>query len=201
MLNQRYALTGCLITLVAFLQCGCEIATIEEPVGEPWSLKETKAIEGQWLAPNGDSLELAVVSKGDVRMGSLNWDSKKMEFVATTERYQFRHVGKFDFVFSDVPDQAKPRYFLARIQLRTDDTITWQWPNEKLVLEAIRNGKLPGVLEKIENRKELHPHLKCSGDELLKWIEETGDEAVFPKVEDESDFILTKVKKPERKTP
>lgn len=106
MMKQRYALTGCLILLVAFLQCGCEIATIEEPVGEPWSLKETKAIEGQWLAPNGDPLELVVVSKGDVRGGSLNWDSKKMEFVATTERYQFRHVGKFDIVFSDVPDQA-----------------------------------------------------------------------------------------------
>ncbi len=33
----------------------------------------------------------------------------------------------------------------------------------------------------------------------MNWIEETGEDVVFPEIEDEPDMILTKAKKPERK--
>lgn len=200
MLKLNHTLNGCLIFLTSLLLCGCEIATIEEPVGEPWSLKETKTLEGQWIDPSGNPLELVVVAKGDVRMGSLNWDAQKLEFVATTDRYQLRRIGKMDFAFSDVPEQPKARYYFARLQVRADGSLMWQWPNEKLVFEAVRNGKLTGVLEKLENPKQLHPHLKCSGDELMKWIEETGEDTVFPKLKDDSDFVLRRAQKTENKT-
>ena len=59
-----------------------------------------------------------------------------------------------DYVFSESPDQPKPRYYFARIQVRADGSILWQWPDENLVLEAVRNGKFTGVLEKIESSKE-----------------------------------------------
>ena len=196
---KRHALASCLILLVGFLLCGCEIASIEEPVGEPWSLKETKAIEGHWLAPDGNPLELVVVSKGDVRMGSFAWDSDKKVFVAKTESVQFRHLGMLDLAFLEVPIQPKNRFIFAKIQVRDDDSILWRLADKKLLLDAVLKGKLKGVQEKIEDSKELQLHLTCNGDELAKWIAETGEDAVFPKVEYESDTIFTKAKKPERK--
>ena len=201
MLKQRYAITCCLILLVGSLLCGCEGVTIEEPVGEPWTLMEMKAIEGNWIGREGDPMKLVVVSEEDIRMGAMSWDSERKRFVARTDRFHLRHVGKMDFSFYQFPNQTHPRFVLARIQMRTDGSLMCQGPEVKLVIEAIRTGKLTGVLEKQEKSNNVHPHLKCSGDELAKWIEETGEDVVFPKVEDESELIFTKAKKPERKAP
>jgi hypothetical protein len=201
MLKQRYLTTGCLLLLVVFLLCGCEIASIEEPVGEPWSLKETKAMEGHWLDIDGNPLELVAVSKGEVRMGSCAWDSDKKVFVAKTESVHFRHLGMLDLAFLEVPFEPKVRYTFAKIQVREDGAILWRLADEKLLLDAVLKGKLTGVQEKIEDRKEMQLHLKCSGDEFAKWISETGEDLVFPKVEYESEMIFTKAKKREGKDP
>ena len=182
--------------LILFCLCflGCEIATIEEPFGELWSWKETKALEGHWLNPDSQPMEVAVVTKGNIRMGHLSWDADKKKFVATTGRVQLRRLGKMDFAFFE-SEQPPRRYMFARIQVREDGSVYWKWPDEKQVMDAVRNSKLAGSLEKTEFNNSFHPHLTCNAEQMLKWIEEVGEDVVFPKLDDDSPMTFRRVEK------
>jgi hypothetical protein len=171
---------------------GCSTVTIKQPLGEKLTTAELKELEGAWLHPDGEVLEVHSLADGRLAFASARWDDKEQRFKMESGQFVLTRAGAL--MFAAIPNNSGDRYTLALCKLEGKETVSFYAPAVDVFEKCVREHDLEGYVKQGENHKTVS--IDASAENVLEFINRTGVEKCFVDT-DEDKLVYRRVKKSE----
>ena len=188
-MSKQFLACAALVVGVAAIS-GCRLTYITEPVGEPWTLEQTKPLEGAWVNPDKEVTELEqsdvgfvnCCDDGKIYLAVVEFDSDERQYEATTVEVVLTRHEDHDFLFAR-GRKADGEYLFARVVTVDAGQFRYRWPDEDVFVKAVEAdstlGEIRGTRDEGDSN-ERHAVVNGDGEHLSTIIDRYGIDACFP---------------------
>jgi len=129
---------------------GCDMVTLDAPIGEPLSQTEKAAFVGRWINDESEICEFRLTIDQNLVMGSMSWDDEQQRHRAQNHVFDARKVGVVIYFLAH--DDPKEIGFV-RIERNGESGFKMHTPDAAKFRAAVETGKLSGeiILRKNDN--------------------------------------------------
>ena len=175
--------------LLIALATGCQIPTVDKPLGTRWDVSEAAELNGWWRQedPESDLFRISVSKTGDIVFGTLFLNDDDGRFVAHTTRCAFTHLQSRKFLYIECEDESssEKRFAFALIVEFGSDTLVTASPKNNVFIEMVEAGQLGGEirgqLEESDGAEKdtRWPFITADAEQFIAAIESRGIDKCF----------------------
>jgi len=140
---------------------GCDMVTLDAPIGEPLSQTEKATFVGRWINDQSEVCEFKLTNDQKLVMGSMSWDGEQQRHRAKNYVIDARKVGVAIYFLSH--DDSKGLGFV-RIERTGESEFKAHSPDAVKFRAAVETGKLSG---KVISRKNDNYTVQIRADSPL----------------------------------
>lgn len=122
---------------------GCDMVTLDGPIGDPLSRAEKAAFVGRWINEDSEICEIRLTNDEKLVLGSLSWDDEQQRHRAQNHVIDSRKVG--DAVYFLAHDDPNDISF-ARIERVGESEFKMYAPDAAKFRAAVERGILRGEI-------------------------------------------------------
>jgi hypothetical protein len=128
---------------------GCDVVTLDKPIGEPLSQAEKTEFVGRWINDDSEVFDIRLTPAGTLLVGTLSWDGEKQQHHAESLAIDARKVGEaiYFLVSTDEGD-----ILFTRIERTGKNEFTRRDPDARAFREAVEARQLDGRISTGKNR-------------------------------------------------
>jgi hypothetical protein len=165
------------------ISTGCDLVTLDAPVGEPLTQKEKVTFTGRWINGESEVCDIRIRRDGQLVIGNMEWNDENERYEASEMVIEARKVGDVVVFFLEKQAEA-PNFFFARIDWSNKSEFKVYNPDAAKFRAAVEASKLDGkVFRNAED--DIHVRLHAASPSITRdlstekasaWFETDGAE-------------------------
>lgn len=158
---------------------GCNVVTLNEPLGEPLSAEIQQNLTGLWLTvPNETGVDQSVMyvdraTSGSLVVGFMEWDAKQEQYTChniETVATDIAGVKLLNTRKKEPKDATETRYTLWRFEQPAPDQLEVFIVDAEPFRAAITSGKLQGKIVQQDNKIGKTYEVQCESEALAEFL-------------------------------